>query len=167
MAKNNLDESIISTLVNETYNISGDDSTSSKDDLSAYFDLKSGSQKKVNDHLLEDTLLRNGVSFSMLHYSQKTSCFHFDLKGSSFSCPRNWGYFSKLHREMDLEGYQLMEEFNSEFLFDEIFTGSVEYDYQTTCFYGNGECYLIFLPKGKTEVLNWLKKYCETDEMAA
>jgi hypothetical protein len=167
MAKINIDESIISTLVNETYNISGDESLGSKHDLSTYFEIKSGNQVKVNNHLLEDILIRNSVSFSLVQYSQKTSCFHFELKGKVFSCPRNWGCFSKLHREMDLEGYQIMEEFNSELFFDEIFSSSVQYEYEATCFFGNSECYLIFLPKGKSEVINWLKKYCETDEMAA
>ncbi|OUR92883.1 hypothetical protein A9Q84_20440 [Halobacteriovorax marinus] len=167
MANHNTEESIISTLVDETYRVSGDEGSNSKLDLSTYFELKSGNRNEANDHLLEDTLVRNGVSFSLIQYSQKTSCFHFNIQEQQFSCPRNWGSFSELHREISFDRLKLMEGFNSDHFIDELFSGLVEYEYETICFCGNRESYLIFLPKGKEDVLNWLRKYCESGEVAA
>ena len=32
---------------------------------------------------------------------------------------------------------------------------------------GNGKAFLIFVPKEEAEVLSWLKKYCEVEDLAA
>ncbi|PIK14257.1 hypothetical protein [Halobacteriovorax sp. JY17] len=168
MKSNLKEDSLLSTLVSETY-LGVDETEENSTNLSAYFESKfiSNIESNSSDHFLEDKLLRSNVSFGCMDYFEGTSSFHFELKGESYTCPRNWGQFSSLFSEMNNPQYKIFESFNEEFLMDEIFKSDIDYDYQAICFCGHGESYLIFLPKESEEILNWLRKYCESREQAA
>ncbi|ATH09388.1 hypothetical protein BIY24_16005 [Halobacteriovorax marinus] len=162
------DESLLATLVSETYQCV-DEKEENSSNLSAYFESRMSSEVEGSnsDHFLEDKLLRSNVSFSCMSYFLETSSFHFDLKGESYTCPRNWGEFERVFSEMNDTEYKIFEYFNEDYLLNEIFKSSIDYEYETIAFCGNGESYIIFMPKENVEILNWLKKYCESSEKAA
>ena len=168
MKSNLKEDSLLSTLVSETY-LGVDETEESSSNLSAYFESKviSSQESSTSDHFLEDKLLRSNVSFGCMDYFEKTSSFHFELKDESYTCPRNWGEFVSIYNEMNQAQYKIFENFNKEYLLDEVFKSDIDYEYHPVCFCGHGESYLIFLPKENDEILNWLKKYCESREQAA
>lgn len=168
MNSNIKDDSLLATLVFETYS-SVDETKESSSDLSAYFDSRTSSSHEGSnsDHFLEDKLLRSNVSFGCMSYFDSTSSFHFNLKSENYTCPRNWGDFAKIYQSMNESDYQLIESFSDELLMNEIFKSKVDYEYEAISFCGRGESYIIFMPKGSDEILNWLKKYCESGQKAA
>ncbi|WP_372652604.1 hypothetical protein [Halobacteriovorax sp.] len=168
MKSNKNDDSLLATLVSETYH-SVDEEKEDSSNLSAYFESRSSLniESSNSDHFLENKLIRSSVSFGCMSYSEGTSSFHFNLKDESYTCPRNWGDFPSIFSELNNSDYKIFENFNEEFLMNEIFKSNIDYDYKTVCFFGRGESYLIFLPNENEDILNWLKKYCESREIAA
>ncbi|GEM_PF-4063796 len=168
MKSNKNDDSLLATLVSETYN-SVDEEKEDSSNLSAYFESRSNLniENSNGDHFLENKLIRSSVSFGCMSYFEGTSSFHFDLKDESYTCPRNWGEFSLIYSELNNSEYKIFENFNEEFLMNEIFKSNIEYDYRTICFCGRGESYLIFLPNENEDILHWLKRYSESGDIAA
>ncbi|WP_127715609.1 hypothetical protein [Halobacteriovorax sp. HLS] len=162
------DSNILGALVEETYKGVEDVEQANKVDLSTYFEMKSGSiEDTFEDHIIEDTMIKRGVTFSTLNYCEQTSCFNFELNEQIFSCPSNWGQFTKLFQLKENEYFSMINEFNSELFVENLFSDFVRYDYESICFVGHGKAFLIFLPKGNQDILGWLKKYCEVSDLAA
>lgn len=163
---NSEDSGILSALVDETYK-STQDSTDTKIDLSTYFEMRMDAEVPFEDHILEDTMLKRGVAFSVINYCQKSFCFNFVLNGETFCAPQNWGDFSRLNMIMSKKYFSMIDDFNRELFLEGLFSEFVDYEYQSICFAGNGKAFLIFVPKEEAEVLSWLKKYCEVEDLAA
>lgn len=156
------------TLVEETYKSIDENDSSSKVDLSTYFEMRTDvSDSSFEDHILEDTLIKRGVSFSLISYSESTSCFSFTLGDSLFSCPENWGGFSELKKYLNSPSYNMLSNFNEDLFVEGLFNSYLNYEYEMTCFVGNGKAFLIYLPNEHEEILSWLKKYCEVQDLAA
>lgn len=168
MKSNTNDDSLLATLVSETY-LSVDEEKENSSNLSAYFESRSSLNVEFgnSDHFLENKLIRSSVSFGCMTYYEGTSSFHFDLKDESYTCPKNWGEFPSIYSELNSSQYKIFENFNEDLLMNEIFKSNISYDYKTVCFCGRGESYIIFLPNENDDILNWLKKYCESRELAA
>jgi hypothetical protein len=167
MKSNNEESNLLGALVEETYRAVDTEGPDSKVDLSSYFEMKSGAAVPFEDHILEDTMLKRGVVFSVINYCNSTSCFKFKLSENEFCAPENWGDFSRLKLTLSKQYFSMINDFNNELFIDGLFSEFVNYDYSPICFAGNGKAFLIFVPKEEEEVLSWLKKYCEVQDLAA
>ena len=169
MKLSNLNETFLfETLVDETYKTIDENDSVSKGDLSSYFQMRTDvSEAPFEDHILEDTMIKRGVSFSTIHYNESISCFSFTLGEESFTCPDNWGEFVQLKNFLNSKSFNMLSNFNEELFIEGLFGSHINYEYEMICFAGNGKAFLIYLPKEQEEVLDWLKKYCEVKDLAA
>jgi hypothetical protein len=159
---------LFEALVEETYKSIDESDSASKLDLSSYFEMRTDiNEAPFEDHILEDTMIKRGVAFSVVAYSEATSCFNFTLGDESFTCPENWGQFEELKSFLSYSSYNMLNNFNAELFVDGLFSSYLNYEYEMICFVGNGKAFLIYLPNEHEEILDWLKKYCEVKDLAA